>query len=289
MTIVEPDTAVTELEHQEKDGSLVHMLREAIKHLAEEKREIEPRGVFKPIIKSITNIAASGAATVDFDMPAKGRMWMVREVIVFERDHEFTSITPETATSTGAAGAAVSVTLPFFSPFMTGWDVEIQPATAAGLATITVSGTGFPTLTYYLEESTTVSVSKSIRYPAPGIPQNTVAVNAVASGGIVTVNVYGDSAGSPANVGWYVGQPETTIGGGGNRPTQGNLRWTQGQDAAGQANFMPFFTFFAHRAFPVSSPDHLIAYINNALGGEHFVFIAIVEEFRIRDIESMKA
>lgn len=289
MTMVEPENAVTDLEPDDKESGILRVVRKAFENLAEEKREIEPRGIFKPLVQSITNIAASGDQTVDFGMPVKGRMWMVREVGIWERDHEFASVSPETATSTGAAGAAVSVSLPFFSPYMTGFDVEIQPATTAGVATITVSGAGFPTLTYYLEESTTNTVSKNIRFPSPGIPQGTVSVSAVASGGIVTVNVFGDAAGSPANVGWYVGQPDSSTGVTSQKPSQVQLRWTQGQDAAGQGNFMPFFTTFAHRAFPVTSPDHLVAYVNSAIAGEHFVLIAIVEEFRIRDIESMKA
>lgn len=270
-------------------GAFLDLGNKAVKHLQTIAGNDDPVGIFKPLVQSLTNIGVGGAGTLDFGAPAKGRMWVVRELIAFERDHEFTGFNPDTASSTGTAGAAVSASLPFFSPFMTGWDVEIQPAAAAGLATITVSGAGQPNLTYYVEESTTVSVSKGIRYGGPGIAYGTVAVGAVASGGIVTVNVYGVQGGSPANVGWYVGSPDTSIGTVGAKPSQGSLRWTQGQSLENADIFMPFFSLFGNKQFVVTAPDHLLAYITNAIGGENFICIAIVEEFRIRDLEAMSA
>lgn len=279
--------AMTELEH-EMPETLFRKLDEALKNLSEEKREIEPRGIFKPLWQTVNNLPASGQTTVDFGMPAKGRVWMVRELIVFEQGHEATSIGTSQATSTGAAGAATSATLPFFSPFMTGFDVEIQPATTAGVATITVTGSGVPTLTYYLEESTTNTVSKNIRYPGSGLANYTqVSVSAVASGGIVTVNVYGLLAGSPAGVVWYNGSPDTSTGLSTQRPPFSGYRWFQGKSNAGSPNYMPFDDFFTHRAFPVTSPDHLVAFLIGGIGGENFAFGAIVEEFRIRDMEAM--
>lgn len=268
-------------------GAFIDLGQKAVSHLQTLSNNSEPRGIFKPLVGAVNNIGAGGAGSFDFGPPAKGRVWMVRELIAFERDHEFTSPTPSVASATGAAGAAVSATLPFFSPWMSGFDVEIQPSTAAGLATITVTGSGLQTLTYYLEEATANAVAKSIRYPGIGIPHNMVSVNAVTSGGIVTVNVYGVQAGSPAGVGWYVGSPDTSIGTVGQKPSQASLRWTQGQAAENTDVFMPFFTLFGNRQFPVTAPDHLIGYITGAIGGENFVLIAIVEEYRIRDMESM--
>jgi len=245
------------------------------------------RGIFRPVIGSITALGASGALLTDLGGPAKGRMWDVREVFCFESGHEFTSPAANAVSSTGAAGAATSATLPFFTPFMTGFDVEIQPSAAAGLATITVTGTG-PTLTYYLEESTTNTVSKSIRFPGEGQPYATVSVSAVASGGIVTVNVYGLLTGSPAIIGWYVGNQDagaTTT----TRPVGSMLRWTQGQGTEAQDIFMPFFTFFGHREFPVQAPDHLLMFLTGGIANESFIFGAIVEEFEIPVLGAMNA
>lgn len=251
----------------------------------------EPRGLFKSIHRSVLNIGASGNAVTDFGAPAKGRMWMVREVLSIEANAsaEFNSPTSSQATSTGAAGASVTATLGFFSPVMTGFDVEIQPAAVAGLATITVTGAGKPTLTYYLEESTTNTVSKNIRFNGIGLIGYTgVTVSAVASGGIATVNVFGVQTGSPATIGWYVGSLDTSIGTPSAKPSTASLRWLQGGGSEFSDDFMPFIDHFSNRVFPVNSPDHLIAYISGGIGGENFVLSAIIEEYRIRDIESMR-
>lgn len=269
-------------------GAFLDLGNKAVKHLKSiAGSQAGDAGILKPIVKSLNGLDVSGAGTVDFGMPSKGLMWMIRELICFESAHEFTSPIPSMATATGAAGAAVSATLPFFSPYMAGFDIEIQPSTAAGLATITVTGAGQPTLTYYLEESTTQTTSKSIRYAGIGIPYNQVSVSAVASGGIVTVNVIGIQAGSPAKVGWYVGAPDTSIGTPNQKPPASALRWTQGQGYEITSIFMPFFNLFGRKEFPVNSPDHLVAYLTGGISGESFVLAAIVEECKIKDVEAM--
>lgn len=262
--------------------------QETKKHLTRISNNTEPRGIFKAIPKALNNIAAAGNATVDFGAPSKGRMWMVRQLIAFEANQEFNAPAASQATATGAAGASVTATLGFFSPTLTGFDVSIQPSTAAGLATVTVTGSGKPTLTYYIEESTSNTETLSIRYGGLGLVGYTsVTVSAVVSGGIATVNVFGVQTGSPANVGWYVGAPDTSVGTAAAKPPTAALRWVQGQGAEFSELYMPFFNNFSNRVIPVTAPDHLIAYVTGAIGGENFTLIPVVEEYRIRDIESM--
>jgi hypothetical protein len=280
---------------EHNDGGGVELMLKAFidfgdkteKHFSKLQKSIEPRGIFKTLVQAATVPGASSQIAVDMGTPTKDRMWMVRELMVFESGNPYSEPGPTQATATGAAGAAVNATLSFFTPYMQGFDVEIEPSTAAGLAVITVTGAGLPTLTYYLEESTTANVSKSIRYPGIGISQTEVSVSAVTSGGIVSVNVYGVKTGSPANVGWYVGgtdQPQAT-----NAPVQTSLRWLQGQATEQSALFMPFESTFGNRVFPVTAPDHLIGFVQSAIGGENFVLLAVVEEFSIPAIESMTA
>ena len=271
-------------------GAFADFSNSAKKHLSHIANNTEARGIFKAFPKALLSIPAAGNATVDFGSPAKGRMWMVRQLIAFEANQEFNAPTSSQVSSTGAAGASVTATLGFFTPTLTGFDVSIQPATAAGVATVTVTGAGKTTLTYYIEESTSNTETLSIRYPGLGlVGYSAVTVSAVASGGIATVNVFGVSTGSPAQIGWYVGAPDTSIGTANAKPPTAGLRWVQGLGSESTDVLMPFIDNFGNRVFPVTAPDHLVAYLTGGIGGENFTLTAVVEEYRIRDMESMRA
>lgn len=247
-----------------------------------------PLGVFKPIVQTVQNLPASGAIATDLGMPVRGRMWMVRTLITLEQGHMFSGANATTATATGAAGASTTATLPFFTPTMTGFDVSVQPATAAGTAVITVTGAGKPTLTYYLAESTTAAATFSARFSGQGlVGYNAVNIAALGSGGIPTVNVYGVATGSPATSTWYVGSPDTS-GTGLTAPPEPMYRWIQGLPTEGSLNTMPFIDRFSQREFPVTYPEHLINYLQNGIAGENFQLVVIVEEYDIPDMAQMR-
>ena len=98
-------------------------------------------------------------------------------------------------TSAFTAGSAGSAALAPVSVNITGFDVSVGVATAAGTMTITVNnlaGTTIPT--YYLLESTTTPVMLSIRFPNPLMPTTSainVAVSAVTNGGAGIITIYG--------------------------------------------------------------------------------------------------
>lgn len=135
--------------------------------------------------------------------PQPGREWIIREITAV--DSNYLGQQPTGASNTGAAGTATSVTLNGQS-LITGFDVSIGPATTAGVAVVTLSGVDGGPYTYYIDESTTGSefLSKSLNL----IAQNgaTLSVSAVTGGGQVSVNLYGTTGVSGADMTWYVGQ-----------------------------------------------------------------------------------
>jgi hypothetical protein len=135
--------------------------------------------------------------------PRPGREWLVRYLQAVHSTYQ--GELPTGASAQGAAGAAASVTLN--GPVLiTGFDVTIGPGSVAGLATVTLSGVPGGPYTYYIEESTTASevLTKSLNLPATG--NVTLSVNAVATGGVVSLNLYGTQDISPADVTFYRGQ-----------------------------------------------------------------------------------
>jgi hypothetical protein len=100
-----------------------------------------------------------------------------------------------------AAGAAGTATLPAGST-LTGFDLTVSAATAAGLATVTVSNVIGGNYTYSIQEETGGGVTMSIRYPGSGLPATsaaavpTVAIGTLASGGSGTINIYGTTPNS---------------------------------------------------------------------------------------------
>jgi hypothetical protein len=145
----------------------------------------------------------AGVGIQDIGGPQPGREWIVRLLTAVPAAYAGTQYTG--STDTGAAGAAVSTTLS--GPvFITGFDVQIGPSALAGEATITLSGVPGGPYTYYLEESTTNTVSLSKTLNLGTNATVTLTVSAVASGGVATVNLYGTTGVSPAEVTFYRGQ-----------------------------------------------------------------------------------
>lgn len=148
-------------------------------------------------------INANGIGLVDIGGPQPGREWIIRLLTTVPGG--YAGVQNTGSTSTGAAGASVTTSLTGPS-LITGFDVEIQPSTAAGLAIITLSGVPGGPYTYYLEESTTVPVSLARTLNLGTNATATLTVSAVASGGIVTASLYGTTGLSPAEVTFYRGQ-----------------------------------------------------------------------------------
>lgn len=159
-----------------------------------------PRSFMLPY-SLITDSNGQGMATIGGPQP--GREWIVREITAV--DSGYLSESNTGASNTGAAGAATSVTINGQS-LITGFDVSIGPATTTGTATVTLSGVNGGPYTYYIDELVGSSefLSKSLNLIARN--SATLSVSAVASGGIVAVNLYGTTGISGADLTWYVGQ-----------------------------------------------------------------------------------
>lgn len=107
---------------------------------------------------------------------------------------------PVSAGAAFAAAAAASVTLPAGASYLTGFDIDIGAATAAGVSTVTVSNVAGGNLVYPVEQPYASAVAVpgaalSIRYPGTGLQASgglpTVAIGATTGGGAGTVNAYG--------------------------------------------------------------------------------------------------
>lgn len=104
-----------------------------------------------------------------------------------------------------AAAAGGSATLPAGSS-LTGFDVNIAAATAAGATTVTVSNVLGANYVYTIQQETTQGAVLSIRYPGNGLPAAssgavpTVTVNATAGGGAGTISIYGNSVNSAQSI-----------------------------------------------------------------------------------------
>lgn len=230
---------------------------------------------------AVNNLSATGQALVDLGSPAAGLMWIIRGFVAIE--HIPGNQNPGTASATGAAGASVSASVPFFSPFLTGFDLSIPPAAAAGNGTVTVTGAGLPTLTYNFSETTTAPVNLSIRYPAPGIPQGTVTVSAVASGGAATINLMSAQSGSPALVSWYIGQPplQANI-----QPSLASVVWQPVFNNLAQT--FPEFDTFTDDILFVYPTEHIMAWFTAGIPGENFIVQAVVEEYYLSEYTKLR-
>lgn len=221
--------------------------------------------------KQSVTVDASGNAFYDFGGPSgPNGMWLIGSLQAAENLPA--NPVPQEIVAVGSAGAQVSVTTPFFTPWLTGFDVSIQPSTAAGLCTVTVTGSLLNTLTYYLEESTTSEKNLSIRYPYL-IPQTTVTASAVASGGIVSVSAFGLSTASPALVTWFGG---TNPNNADTAPSTNDLLWHAPVNSLYQS--LPQFSSF-NQPLVIAYPEHLMFWASGGLSGEIIHLIAMVQEF----------
>lgn len=154
-------------------------------------------------------------ATSSYSIPAQGSA----AVRIAGRDYTRTHILllVETAAGSGGvpiagsngaftAGAAGSATLPAGST-LTGFDITVSAATAAGLATVTVSNVLGANYTYQIQEETGGGAILSIRYPGTGLPASTpasvptVSIGVLASGGSGSIAIYGSSPATSAPTG----------------------------------------------------------------------------------------
>lgn len=168
---------------------------------AQRRLAILPRSF---IIPAGVNLDGAGQAVYSFGGPQPGREWIVRELMAVHAGYTF--LNPTGTSTTTAAGAAGSVSLPGGGCVVTGFDVSIGPAVAAGLATVTLSNVPGGPYTYFIDEVTGASeqFSKTLNLPTNSSP--TLSVNAVASGGVVALNLYGTLNQGTAEVTWYQGQ-----------------------------------------------------------------------------------
>lgn len=146
---------------------------------------------------------SSGQGLQALGTPQPGREWIIRELTAVDSNYQ--TLSPSGANATGAAGAATSVQLN--AGTITGFDVSVGPASAAGTATVTLSNVVGGPYTYTIDELTTNSefLSKALTLGASGgIP--TLAISAVASGGTVSLNLYGTVGQTQTDVTWYIGQ-----------------------------------------------------------------------------------
>ena len=149
--------------------------------------------------------------------PQHGREWLVRYLQAVHSTYQGELSTG--ASAQGAAGALTTVTLPG-PALITGFDVSIGPATAAGVATVTLSNVPGGPYIYYIDELTGNNefLSKSLNLVTSG--NATLTVSAVASGGTVSANIYGTVDVNPADVMFYRGQ---NVNAGVNTPLPQNM------------------------------------------------------------------
>lgn len=145
----------------------------------------------------------NGRGMVTVGGPTPGREWIVREITAVDSTYTTTQTTGNA--NTGAAGAATSVSLAG-PALITGISVSFGVATAAGQATITLSGVQGGPYTWYVEESTTAAVTFNQSLDVTTNGTATLSVSAVASGGIVAVNIFGTTGANDSDVTFYSGQ-----------------------------------------------------------------------------------
>ena len=229
-------------------------------------------------IEAGVSLPASGAALVDLGGPATGRRWSIR---LLAANENLGVPTPNQATNTGAAGAISAASLPFFTPFLTGFDVSITPATAAGTTTITVSGGGEPNLVYNIRQDGTNPTNLSIRYPGSGLAgYTTVTVAAEVSGGAATVTVFGtNQSETPASLDWYFAPPltvtQTPTLGLNQRPEPSGWRWRFPQLPGGQGN-LPGAQNFSAGQMTLRYGLRLMCYVSGGLQNENLFLHAHV-------------
>lgn len=158
-------------------------------------------------------VDSTGTAVMDLGGPVIGREWEVRGLMVVDANAIGTASggTPTAASSTFAAGAAGSITLPAGSS-VTGFDITTAPVAGAVAGVATVTGLAAGTLSYELAEPVGGG-ALSIRYPSampPLTPATTpqVSVPAIASGAAYAITVYGTTPAtgiSPGTGFWYTG------------------------------------------------------------------------------------
>jgi hypothetical protein len=151
----------------------------------------------------IAQLDANGNGIADIGGPQPGREWIVRLLSATPAGYTATAETGSSAS--GAAGATTSTSIA--GPgYVTGIAVSFGVATAAGTATITLSGVAGGPYTWLVEESTTTAVtfteSLSLAITSPNA---TLSVSAVTNGGTVNANLFATTGPSQATVSWFKG------------------------------------------------------------------------------------
>jgi hypothetical protein len=213
---------------------------------------------------------AASAGIVDFGTPQDGRVWTVRQLISAEGGQENNPVEGNTAmgTVTFAAGATASVSPPFFTRYVTGFDVTVSAATAgAPISTVTLSGVAGGPITWTIQQETTAGQTLSIRFPGKGLlpfGNPTLSINTTAGGGSGVLTIYGLQTGSPAQVNWYVGAVMPTITAGGvSNPVTSQWKW--------QHEVLPRIDNFTSDVIQVKAREHLFAIITSGIPNETIV------------------
>lgn len=212
---------------------------------------------------------ANGNGIIDFSTPQDGRVWTIRQLMVALNGSESFVSGPTAAVATGtfaAAGAGSVALTQANTSYITGFDVDISAATAAGLSTVTLSGVVGGPITYSVQQETTGGTTLSRRFPGNGLKVNgtpTLTIGATVGGGSGTLNLYGTNVSTTAGVMWYIGTKLTTA-------VTTQWRWTQYP--------LPAFDRFTSDSLQLNDNQNLFAVVNGGTPGQVIVAVAVVKD-----------
>lgn len=251
------------------DGFTSQMRKKSERERLSEQQRLANQPNYIPFSGS-SLVNSNSAGIIDFGTPQDGRVWTVRQLISAESGQENNQVEGNTAmgTVTFAAGATASVSPPFFTRYVTGFDVTLSAATAgAPLSTVTLSGVAGGPITWAVQQETTAGQTLSVRFPGKGLVpfgNPTLSINTTVGGGSGVLTIYGLQTGSPAQVNWYVGavMPQLTSTGISN-PVTSQWKW--------QHEILPRIDNFTSDVIQVKAREHLFAIITNGIPNEIIV------------------
>lgn len=236
-----------------------------------------------PFFQVLTS-ASPASGLIDLDGPRMGREWEVRIIsaVAMPAANNAFSTFPTSATTTGvqasatfAATAAGSVSLPNGVP-ITGFTIQMAPASAtvAGVATVTNVAGG--TMSYEIVDQTGGGESLTVNFPnplpttGPGVAA-TVNVPALATGGAGSIVIYGVTtvAAIPSPIvtfyeGQLVASPAAGI------LPAGQVRW--------QFNVVPAFENFSADQFIIHQNTHLIIGATGIPAGTNLYVMGVIND-----------
>lgn len=268
MTVQTEDDAVPGLDIFAKfDLTLTNLNKQLQVQNRRYQRELESQPVYQPL-PGTTVLNANGNGLVDLGSPMDGRSWTIRQLLVAEQNQEQNLVEGNTAAATAAfaAGATATVNPPFYSRYITGFDVTFSAATAAGSTTVTLSNVAGGPYVWTIQQETTAGTSLSIRFPGKGLlpfGNPALTVSATVGGGSGDLTLYSTQTGSPAVTCWYVGAILPVMG-----SVTSQLRWKQ--------PVMPALDTFTTNLIQVKAREHLFAVVTTGLANEIITVNAMI-------------